>query len=114
MQPGLGPQALALIERKIAEYEGNARRYAAEKEDIKQQAKAFEQEYDRLNVHDDQFDMAEASMSVAIALFGVTALTRKRWLLGVASVLASFGALLGLAGFFGWRFRPDFLARLLG
>jgi len=42
--------------------------------------------YDRLNVHDDQFDMAEALMSIGIALFGVTALTQKRALLVTALI----------------------------
>jgi hypothetical protein len=57
--------------------------------------------------------MAEAAMSVGIALFGVTALTRKRWLLGVAGTFAAFGALLGIAGFAGWNLHPDWLANLL-
>lgn len=35
---------------------------------------------DAMNVHDDPFDLAEACLSVGIALAGVTALTRKRWL----------------------------------
>jgi hypothetical protein len=57
--------------------------------------------------------MAEALLSVAIALFGVTALTRKRWLLGVALVFASFGAIFGWAGFLGWNLHPDWLASVL-
>jgi hypothetical protein len=65
-------------------------------------------------VHDDQFDMAEAMLSVAIALFGVTALTQKKWLLAVDGLFAGFGTLLGFAGFLGWNLHPDWLARLLG
>ena len=64
-------------------------------------------------MHDDQFDMAEALMSIAIALFGVTALTQRRALLVVAFVFAGFGALMGLAGFLGLHLHPDFLANLL-
>jgi hypothetical protein len=41
-------------------------------------------DYNTLNVHDDQFDMSEALISVGIALAGVTALTKKKWLLAVA------------------------------
>ena len=52
-------------------------------------------------------------MSVAIALAGVTALTRKRWLLGLALLFAGFGGVLGVAGFLGWSLHPDALARLL-
>ena len=56
--------------------------------------------------------MAEGLLSVAIALLGVTALTQKRWLLGVALAFAGFGTLLGFAGFVGWSIHPDWLARL--
>ena len=52
-------------------------------------------------------------MSVAIALFGITALTRKKALLGFAAFLAGVGIFFGLAGFLQWRIHPDFLTRLL-
>lgn len=52
-------------------------------------------------------------MSVAIALLGVTALTRKRWLLIVGIVFAGIGELLGLAGFLGWSLHSDWLAGVL-
>ena len=51
-------------------------------------------------------------MSVSIALFGVTALTRKRKLLAVGIVFAGVGILFGLAGFFRWGLHPDFLTSL--
>jgi DNA repair ATPase RecN len=108
------PEVRAVFDKRIAEYAAMEKKYDAEKEDIKRQAEGFQKQYDALNVHDDQFDMAEALMSVGIALFGVTALTRKRWLLVVAIVFASFGTILGLAGFLGWNLHPDWLARLLG
>jgi hypothetical protein len=54
-----------------------------------------------------------ASPSAGIALFGVTALTQKRWLLGVALTFASFGVLLGVAGFAKLQLHPDWLAKLL-
>ena len=110
---GLAPAGRQLLDRKIAEYQAVAQRYEKEKETIKAQADGYQKEYDRLNVHDDQFDMAEAAMSVAIALAGVTALTRKRWLLGLALLFAVFGGVLGVAGFLGWSLHPDALARLL-
>jgi uncharacterized protein DUF4337 len=110
---GLNPTARQLFDHKIAEYQAAAQRYEKEKEAIKAQAEGYQKEYDRLNLHDDQFDMAEAAMSVAIALAGVTALTRKRWLLGLALLFAIFGGLLGAAGFLGWSLHPDLLAHLL-
>jgi phosphatidylglycerophosphatase A len=108
------PEMKALFDKRIAAYAAQEKKYETEKEDIKRQAEAFKKQYDDLNVHDDQFDMADALLSVSIALFGVTALTRKRWLLGLALVFAAFGAVLGTAGFVGWNLHPDFLASLLG
>jgi len=110
----LTPETRALYDRKIAEYQARAALCAKEKQDIKQKAEGFEHEYDALNVHDDQFDAAEACLTVSISLFGVTALTRKRWLLGLGVAFMSLGVFLGLAGFFGLGFHPDFLARVLG
>jgi hypothetical protein len=109
----LTPAAIALVDRKLAEHEAKIRLYEKEKVDIKASAEGFQHEYDRLNTHDDQFDMAEATISIAIALLGITALTQKRRLLYVAWAFAGFGVVLGLAGFMGLSLHPDFLARLL-
>ena len=110
----LPAEGAALLTRKIAEYEAKSKQYEVEKGEIKAKAEGFQKEYDRLNVHDDQFDMAEAAASVSIALFGVTALTQKKWLLLIGALFASFGLVLGVAGFLGLNLHPDFLARLLG
>jgi hypothetical protein len=99
--------AAADLDKKIASYQAQVVRYEKEKNDIKAQAEGYQAEYDRLNVHDDQFDLSDAGFSVAIALLGVTALTRKRWLLAFAAVFLSVGFLFGLAGFFNWSLHPD-------
>jgi hypothetical protein len=109
----LKPEQLALLDKRIAESEANVKRYESEKAEIKASADALQKQYDRLNLHDDQFDMAEASLSICIALLGVTALTQKKWLFAVATAIACVGVLLGVAGFLGWTIHPDFLARLL-
>jgi hypothetical protein len=110
----LSAEARALIDRKVGEYEVKIRGYEREKNEIKASAEGFQATYERLNVRDDQFDMAEALTSVAIALLGITALTRKRRLLYVGWTFAGFGLVLGIAGFAGLNLHPDFLARLLG
>jgi hypothetical protein len=112
--PSLSAEARALLDRKIADYQQKMAHYEQEKADIKKTADGFQQEYDRLNVHDDQFDMAEATISIAIALLGITALTQKRRLLYLAWGFAGFGVVLGVAGFLGLSLHPDFLAKLLG
>ena len=109
----VNPEFAAMIDERIAVYQVQIKKYDKEKNDIRKQAEGYQKQYDALNVHDDQFDMSEACLSVALALFGVTALTKKRWLLAVAGVFMSFGVLLGLAGFFAWSLHPDFLAKFL-
>ena len=102
-----------LLDRKIAEYGDKIRLYEQEKVEIKRTAEGFQKEYDRLNVHDDQFDMAEATTSIAIALLGITALTQKKRLLYVAWGFAGIGTVLGISGFLGLSLHPDFLAKIL-
>ena len=109
----LSPSTTALLDKKIALYTAQVKKYAKEKEDIKKEAEGAQAEYDRLNIHDDQFDMSEAGLSIAIALLGVSALTKKKWLVYFALVFALFGIVLGLAGFMGWSLHPDALARAL-
>jgi DNA repair ATPase RecN len=111
--PNASPEVRAVFDKRIAEYAAQEKKYETEKEDIKRQAEGFQKQYDELNRHDDQFDAAEALMSVAIALFGVTALTRKRWLFLVGIAFAGLGAILGFAGFFGWSLHSDWLASVL-
>ena len=108
-----GGEARAVLDRKIAEYTAQVQRYQHEKDEVKGTAEAFEKDFDRLNIRDDQLDMAEALMSISLALFGVTALTKKRFMFVVASVFAGMGGMLGIAAFAGLSIHPDFLARLL-
>jgi len=110
----LTPEARTLVDKKIADYEAKIRLYEQEKGEIKRSAEGYQAEYERLNVRDDQFDMAEALTSVAIALLGITALTRRRRLLYVGWAFAAFGLVLGISGFAGLNLHPAFLARLLG
>jgi len=111
--PELTPEAIALLDKQIEFYRGKVNRYESEKEEIKKQAEAFEQEYDRLNIHDDQFDIAEAGITVALAVLGIAALTRRSWLVWFALVFAGVGLASGIAGFVGGDFHLDFLAKML-
>jgi len=108
------PEALAALDKQIAKYDANVKRYETEKNEIKTQAEGYQKEYQTLNVHDDQFDLSDAALSVAIALFGVTALTKKRWLMVFAMAFVAFGFFFGLAGFFRWNIHPEALTSLLG
>lgn len=108
LSPPVTPETRALVERTIADYEQKVRHYESEKVNLKRAAEGFQAEYDRLNIHDDQFDMAEACTSIALALFAVTALTQKKRLMIVAAGFAGIGVVLGIAGFLGWGYTQPF------
>jgi hypothetical protein len=100
-------------DKRFEDYRGKIARYEREKEDVKKEAEGYEHQYEALNVRHDQFDLSDGAMSVAIALLGVTALTRKRWLLGVAAVFLAVGVLFGVAGFLNWNLHADALTSWL-
>jgi hypothetical protein len=114
INPGLKPELRAKLEARIAAQDAAAKGYEKEKAKIKVEAEQAAKDYEALNVHDDQFDLAEACLSVAVALAGVTALTKKRWLFAVAGTFACIGTLYGLAGFFRWTLHSELMAKLLG
>jgi len=101
------PAAAADLDKRIANYEKQVKRYDHEKGEVKEEAEGYEKRYEELNGRHDLFDLCDAAMSVAIALLGVTALTRKRWLLGVAVVFLAIGAFFGIAGFAGLPIHPE-------
>jgi hypothetical protein len=112
--PGLTSEGRAFIDGKLGDYAEKIRRYDVEKEEIKRKAEGFHEHYEVLDARHDQFDMAEALTSIAIALLGLTALTQKKPLFYLAWAVAGLGIVLGLAGFLGLGLHPDFLARALG
>ena len=113
LESPLTQEAATLLDKKIAFYREKVARYESEKEEIKKQAEAYEAEYDRLNIHDDQFDIADAGISVALAVLGIAALTRRSWLVWFALLFAGVGLVSGISGFVGGDFHLDFLASLL-
>ena len=110
----LKPETRSKIEARIAAQKALAVKYDQEKAQIRKDAEQAGDDYNALNVHDDQFDLAEACLSISIALAGITALTKKRWLFAVAVVLALIGIVYGLAGFLQWQLHSDLMAKLLG
>ena len=106
------PEAAAYDEA-IARYEKMAAEQVQKKAELKQQAEQDQKTYDGLNFHDDQFDLSDAALSLAIALLAVTALTHLWWLYWAAWVPIAFGVFIGLSGLLGWAFHPDVLVRLL-
>ena len=97
----------------IKTYEARAQDLEKKKEELKNQAELDQKKYDYLNYHDDQFDLSDALLAIAVAMFAVTSLTSKRWLFVAALVPTLFGVIMGLAGLVGWHIHPDALILLL-
>ena len=105
--------ARAAADVAILKYEKMAANQAIKKEEVKAQAEAAQKLYDDLNFRDDQFDLSEAAMAIAIALLAITALTHFWWMYVVSLVPSVFGLVMGLAGLFQWNIHPDFLIKPL-
>jgi chromosome segregation ATPase len=95
------------VDKRIANYEKQVARYEHEKGEVKEEAEGYEKRYETLNEQHDLFDLCDAAMSVAIALLGVTALTKKKWLLAVAAVFLVTGVFFGVAGFMNLPIHPQ-------
>lgn len=107
-------QKLPGSEELIKKDEDKINTYEKEKNEIKVQAEGFQKEYEDINVFDDQFDMTEAFLSIAIAMFGVTALTQKKWLLYFAGTVSLIGIILGLTAFMKISLHSDLISKILG
>ena len=102
------------VQKAVAGFDADAAKYKAESPRLAAEAKGFADQYDALNVHDDQFDAAEASLATAISIAAVAALTESWLPLVAAWVIGAFGLFMTICGFAGWGFHPDILSNLLG
>jgi hypothetical protein len=107
------PQAKSVIDEQIKVCQAIAQEQAEKKKIQQADADKADQTYNELNYHDDQFDLSDAMLALAISLLAVTALTQKRWLFALAMFPTVFGVLMGLAGLLGWHIHPNSLTRLL-
>jgi len=97
----------------IARYRALAAEQAKKKDELKAQAEADQRRYDALNYRDDQFDLSDALVAIAIAMLAVTALTQLWALYFAALVPTFFGLLMGVAGLAALPVHPDTLVNML-
>ena len=97
----------------IASYDALVIDQAKKKEELRLQAEQDQRTYDLLNYRDDQFDLSDTLIALAISLLALTALTHKTWLYWLALVATVGGVTMGLAGLLGWHLHPDAVSRLL-
>src|SRR6267142_103535 len=103
-----------LAAKQAAEYEADIKKYEERSKETRAKAERLEAEYERLNFRDDQFDMSDVFLSIAVAVSAVAALVDRFALLYFAWGSGAIGLGFGIAGFAGWNFRPEWLAQLLG
>src|SRR5882724_3706576 len=113
LQAAASPQAQSVIQDQLKTYQALAQEQEEKKKVQQADADKADHTYNALNFHDDQFDLSDAMLALAISLLAVTALTQKRWLFVIAMVPTFFGVLMGLAGLLSWHIHPDFLTKLL-
>ena len=104
------PQAKA----SLARLDADVAKYKKEAPELAAKAKGFADQYDALNVHDDQFDASEAFIATAISMAAVSALAESFWLLVASWFIGGFGMFMGLCGFLRLGFHPDVLSTILG
>jgi len=106
-------QSQSAYQDQIQVYETLAKDQATKKEELKILAEKDQITYDTLNTHDDQFDLSDALIAIAISLLAVTALTQLWWLFALSLIPSAFGVVMGLSGLIGWSIHPDVLIKLL-
>ena len=97
----------------IAKYRALAEEQSRKKAELMAQAEQDQKTYDALNYRDDQFDLSDTLIAIAIAMLAVTALTRLWPLYWAALVPTAFGVLMGVAGLLALQIHPDALVKLL-
>lgn len=110
---GANPAQKAALEEQVKVYEALVADQNQKKNELKTQAENDQKTYDALNFRDDQFDLSDASIAIAISLLAVASLTGLPWLYLLALVPSGYGVLMGLAGLAGWGIHPDALVKLL-
>jgi hypothetical protein len=107
------PAQRAQLDSAVARYKALVAEQAAKKDSLRVQAESDQKAYDTLNYRDDQFDLSDTLIALAISMLALTSLTHKRWLFWIAMVPTALGVLMGLAGLLGWHVHPDSISRLL-
>jgi hypothetical protein len=112
-QPAAPAAAQAGYAQAIAKYDALAKEQAQKKQEVMAQANADQKNYDALNYRDDQFDLSDALLAIAISMLAVSSLTQLLWLYVASLVPAGLGVLMGVAGLAGLQIHPDRITSLL-
>lgn len=100
----------AAAEARLKQYRATIARYDSEpdandpakgegKKELMAQARAHEAAFEQASERDNNFDLAEVALQLALVLGSVAILAINRWILGLSAALGAAGALLTLNGF---------------
>ena len=110
---GRPAQEQAAYAEAISKYEKLAVDQKTKKEQVRAQAEADQKTYDASNYRDDQFDLSDVLLAIAISLLAITTLTAQRWLFVMSMVPTSIGVFFGVAGLAGLQFHPAWVMSML-
>lgn len=113
MQTSAPQESVDAFKKQMAATQEKLDKIIAHKEEMKKNAEEDQKNYDALNFRDDQFDLGDAMVAIAISLLALTSLVQKRWLYGLALLPSLGGFVMGMAGLCGLPLHPDFVIRLL-
>ncbi len=102
-----------VLKAESATAAADIKRLGSRVDELLKKANDFKPTIDQLGFRDDQFDMADAFLSIAIAVAAVAVLAEVWLVLIVAWVSGAAGIVMVLAGFLGWNIHPDWLVALL-
>lgn len=108
------PASAAAARDSLAALDSDIAKYRAETPRLAARARGFEQQYDAINVHDDQFDASEALIATAISMAAVAALAESLPLLAAAWICGGIGIFFVVCGFAKLAFHPSVLSNFLG
>jgi hypothetical protein len=109
----LTPAGRAAAEKRLADYRKTVDRYDSEpdptapgdptrgegKKEIKARAQSYEAAFEIASAQDNNFDLAEVALQLALVLGSVAILAANRWILILSATLGAIGTILTLNGF---------------
>lgn len=110
---GAPAEQAAAYDQAIAGYRAKQVDQLKKRDELRALAEKAQADYTAYGKRDDQFDLSDALLAIAIALLAVTALTHLWWLFVVSLVPTVAGVVMGLAGLMNLAIHPDMLFKLL-
>ena len=102
----------AVVEAEAAKTRATIEKFTASEKRYFDEAKALTGKLDGLNKRDDQYDVAEAILSIAIAVSAIAILAEIWLVLFVGWGFGAFGMTLGVAAMAGWDLYPQSLVEI--